>query len=332
MSEGLQAAVARQRILLQGRLASAMARLVEPLRTVWGDRGALEALLERTIADMPSCKYLYALDQAGIQMTANVASDGRLPEQAGRDRSARPYMAEAVAGAAFSLSSAYISRNRRRPSLTAIQRVTAADGALLGYLGADFDLRELPLTRELYQQPDKWVQMKGDPAIRGGLFNQQRVDSLMDGRIDEVLDLVTELVAAHGVFHGKLHFSSSRATLWLIDDPYRFRILDYEDLTDPAIVLAYPRRPYPETANIPLRHVGEVFRTFRELRFMDETIYLRAGSLNIFNGIVGLNFSCDGTHYMAWDEFLGKSVGFWLGTGQSCAQEPVEEEPAPGGG
>jgi hypothetical protein len=31
---------------------------------------------------------------------------------------------------------------------------------------------------------------------------------------------------------------------------------------------------------------------------MDENIDLRSGSLNIYNGIVGLNFSCDGSHYM----------------------------------
>ena len=132
-----------------------------------------------------------------------------------------------------------------------------------------------------------------------------------------MLDLLTELFAVHGVFHGKLHFSSSRATLWFINDPLRYRILDIEDLTDPGIVLTYRRDPYPEDAVIPLEKVGEVFRTFRELRFMDETIYLRAGSLNIFNGMVGLNFSCDGSHYMPWDEFLEKSLGFWLGTGES---------------
>ncbi|MDZ7662276.1 MAG: hypothetical protein U5J94_07790 [Thiohalophilus sp.] len=45
------------------------------------------------------------------------------------------------------------------------------------------------------------MQIKGDPAIRGGLFLQQRAESLMDQRIDEVLPLVTELVEVHGVFH-----------------------------------------------------------------------------------------------------------------------------------
>jgi len=65
----------------------------------------------------------------------------------------------------------------------------------------------------------------------------------MDRRIDEVLDLLIELVVAHGLFHGKLHFSSSRATLWVIDDPLRYRILDIEDLTDPGIVLTYRQWP-----------------------------------------------------------------------------------------
>jgi len=267
-----------------------------------------------SLSTLPSCKYLYVLDERALQLTANVSKRGLLPEQFGRDRSQRPYLAEALAGEPFSLSDAYLSRNARRPSLTAVQRLEDDDGNVMGYLGADFDLRELPLTREIYQQPDQWMQVKGDPAIRSGLFNQQRVESPMDKRINEVLDLLFNLIEMHGVFHGKLHFSSSRATLWFIDDPLRYRILDIEDLTDPGIVLTYTSRPYPEDADIPLDKIKEVFRTFRALRFMDETIYLRAGSLNIYNGMVGLNFSCDGSHYMPWHQLLEKSLDFWLGT------------------
>ena len=321
MSQALREAVARQRLLLQGLLASPLERLARHCAQVWPSREALEQQLTDALPGLPSCKYLYVLDARGHQITANCTRAGLDTVQLGRDRSDRPYLADALAGQRFTLSQAYISRNARRPSLTAVQHIESVRGDLLGYLGADFDLRELPLTRELYQQPDQWVQLKGDPAIRGGLFAQQRVESLMDGRIDAVLDLLVELIAVHGVFHGKLHFSSSRATLWLVDDPYRFRILDIEDLTDPAICLAYPSRPYPADAAIPLERVREVFKTFKALRFMDETIYLRAGSLNIFNGIVGLNFSCDGSHYMPWHEFLKKSLGFWLGTGETCALE-----------
>lgn len=315
MGQALRAAVARQRILLREMLSAPMNRLAHNCTTAWPERVALEECLFKGMNSLPSCKYLYVLDRHASQISANVTTHGLLAEHFGRDRAERPYLREALGGEPFSLSDAYISRNAKRPSLTAVQHIVDGNGALLGYLGADFDLSELPLTREAFKQPEQWMQMKGDPAIRGGLFNQQRVESLMDRRIDEVLDLVTDLVVEHGVFHAKLHFSSSRATLWFIEDPLRYRILDIEDLTDPAIVLTYSTRPYPEDAVIPLAKVGEVLRTFRALRFMDETIYLRAGSLNIYNGMVGLNFSCDGSHYMPWHQLLEKSLGFWLGTG-----------------
>lgn len=323
MSHALQTAIARQRMLLRGRLAGLLERIARRCGEVWPERQAIETRLIAARSTLPSCKYLYVLDVQARQITANIAEQGLLPEHFGRDRSARPYLAEALAGERFSLSPVYLSRNARRPSLTAIQRIEVANGDCLGFLGADFDLRELPLTRELYQAPGQWVQLKGDPAIRGGLFAQQRVESLMDGRVEEVLDLLTELIRAHGVFHGKLHFSSSRATIWTLEDPLRYRILDFEDLADAGICLAYPRRAYPADAAIPEGRISEVFRVFRELRFMDETIYLRSGSLNIFNGMVGLNFSCDGSHYMPWDELLTKRLEFWLGTGEACAAEPA---------
>jgi hypothetical protein len=53
-----------------------------------------------------------------------------------------------------------------------------------------------------------------------------------------------------------------------------------------------------------------ILEQFQLLRFMDENIYLRSGSLNIFNGMVGLNFSCDGSHYMSYREFLEKDIQF----------------------
>ena len=45
---------------------------------------------------------------------------------------------------------------------------------------------------------------------------------------------------------------------------------------------------------------------FKRLRLKDPQIYLRSGSVNIVNGFVGLNFSCDGSHYINFDEFLYK--------------------------
>lgn len=130
-----------------------------------------------------------------------------------------------------------------------------------------------------------------------------------------------ELMTDHGVFHGKLHFSSSRATVWLVDDPYRYRLLDIQALTDPDTCLIYPHVDYPANALVPKDKIRPVLDALRALRFMDETFYLRAGSLNIFNGMVGITFSCDGSHYLPWDEFLSKGYDFWAPDkqgGQSC--------------
>ena len=64
---------------------------------------------------------------------------------------------------------------------------------------------------------------------------------------------------------------------------------------------------------MPQEKVEPILEQFKLLRFADENIYLRSGSINIINGMVGLNFSCDGTHYMPWDEFLQKDLSFWFG-------------------
>lgn len=40
-------------------------------------------------------------------------------------------------------------------------------------------------------------------------------------------------------------------------------MLDYEDLSDPAICLAYPQRAYPEAVAIPTDRVKAVFDQFR---------------------------------------------------------------------
>ncbi|MDQ1363249.1 MAG: hypothetical protein QG652_1110, partial [Pseudomonadota bacterium] len=171
-----------------------------------------------------------------------------------------------------------------------------------------------PHTERKDTEPDVWKQMKGDPAIRSGVFLQRRIESLMDTKLDKVLSIMNELITEHGIFHGKLHFSSNRGTIWRIDDPFVYQILDIDELTNPDICLAYPRRPYPERAIVPPEQVMLVFDMFRKLRFADENVYLRAGSLNIINGMVGLNFSCDGSHYMPFREFLEKNTGFWFGT------------------
>ncbi len=278
------------------------------------DRQKLEVRLRATFPNFKYSKYLYVMDARGIQITSTLLRQGFDASSLNRDRSQRPYMQADFKHTDFFLSEAYISKHNKRPSVTAIHVIKNTDNEIIGYLGVDFDLRELPGTKKLYKENYKWQQIKGDPAIRSGLFAQQRLQSEMDTHIDNVFALMKVLICEHGVFHGKFHFSSSRVTIWLIDDPYNYRLLSMNELNDPDICLAYPRHPYSELATVPEEDIMKIFEYFKQLRFADETIYLRAGSINIINGMISLNFSCDGSHYLPYKEFLEKGMDFWFGT------------------
>jgi len=307
----LQECVTHQRDALANLLREPLALAAQACSRVWPSRAGLNAALIQALTTVPACKYLYALDTHAVQLSDNISHEGLIDTDYGRERADRPYMREAVPSQGFLLSQAYISLRVKRPSLTAIQIVRDDDGQVLGFVGADFDLRDLPITGKLYDEPTYWRQIKGDPSIRSSVFQQSRTESQLDLNIDTVLGVMVELMADRGVFHGKLHFSSSRATIWLIEDPFRYRLLDFDALKDPDTCLIYPHCPYPADALIPKDKIEQVFDGLRALRFMDETFYLRAGSLNIFNGMVGLTFSCDGSHYLPWDEFLSKGYDFW---------------------
>lgn len=309
----LQKTVKKQRQALKELLAESMAEVARACATRMDDRPALENILADEMLKAEYCKYLWVLDKTGRQVTESITRTGTTSGQIGRDRIARPYLQRALKGENYYLSEAYISRNRKRPSLTAVKLIHDENDHVCGYLGADFDLRELPHTADQYEYEKNWQQVKGDPAIRSGLFSQQRVESAMDAQIDDVLSLVEELILDKGVFHAKLHFSSSRATFWRVENPYVYQILNIAELTDPDICLAYPHHEYFEKAIVKPENIAKVFQQFKALRFADENIYLRAASLNVVNGMVGLNFSCDGSHYMDHEEFLEKSMAFWYG-------------------
>ncbi len=308
----LQKRIRRQRAHLYNMLIDPMQRAASRVSKAWDNREALDERLLDSMAKIPYVTFTYALDAEARQISSNASEHGLLAEDFGRDRSTRPYMTSLDPSEDMNLSEAYISLRADRPSVTAIQKVYRNDEHI-GYLGADFDLRTLPITKDIYQDPSRWRQIKGDPAIRSHVFEQCRVQSRMDEQIDLILPVVEELVTENGVFHLKLHFSSSRATVWTLDDPYRYQVIEFDDLVDPDICLAFPHRDYPKDAVVPEQSIRPICETFKHLRFADETIYLRAGSVNIFNGIVGLNFSCDGSHYIPFDQFLAKDSEFWEG-------------------
>lgn len=294
-------------------LSQSISEVATACTAIMHDRSALEDLLSNEMRKAEYCKYVWVLDKTGLQLTDNIKRTGIKRGQVGRDRAARPYLQRAFKGKDYYLSDAYISRNRKRPSITSVKTIYDSDGEVCGYLGADFDLRELPHTADEINDEKNWRQIKGDPAIRSGLFTQQRVKSAMDAQIDKVLSVMKELMLAHGVFHAKFHFSSSRATLWRVDDPFDYQILNIDELSDPDICLAFRHQKKSKKTTVNAENTNKVFQQFKDLRFADENIYLRSASLNNINGMVGLNFSCDGSHYMHHKEFLDKNLSFWFG-------------------
>jgi len=312
MKKDWKEAVHRQRVALAERLSFPLANLAANCELVWGDREALDKVLLDGFSTVPNGLYLYVVDTNGIQISDNVSAEGLIRSHFGRDRSSRPYMREAVPSWGFLLSEAYLSLRANRPSITALQLVRRGD-QVLGYLGVDFDLRDLPVTSELYEESGEWRQIKGDPAIRSSVFLQSRIENPMDRVIDVACAIIEELITERGMFQTVIHFSSSRATAWFMSDPYRYRILDADALAHPDMCLLYPAHAYPADALIPRDRIISIMEVMKKLRLTDETFYLRSASINIFNGMISLTFSCDGSHYMSWQEFLDKDDSFWFG-------------------
>ncbi len=323
----IKESVNHQRNGLKKLLGNSLLEISHELSPLLDSPSALNEYLRKVFDRLPFCKYAYVLDVEGVQLSGTVFHEGMNTVDTGRDRSQRPYLNAFLikdgddvvfnedSKVDFHLSTAYISKNRKRPSITALQVIRNESDQPVGFLGVDYDLRELPPADEIYEEPRQYRQIKGDPAIRSGLFLQQRVESPMDTQLDSIMSILEELMLGHGVYHCQIHYSSSRVTVWHVDDPFVYRILTMDELSDMSICLAYPRRPFLDRAIVPKADIMKIFKQFSALRFADRTIYLRSGSLNLVNGLIGLNFSCDGTHYLVHDEFLKKGLNFWFGTG-----------------
>lgn len=159
--------------------------------------------------------------------------------------------------------------------------------------------------------PRKWLQVKGDPSVRAFLFEQSRVESMFDSELDRVHEVVRLLLSRKGAFHVKVHYSSSQLTCWFCDDAYRYRVYVREEVLDPGFI--------DQFRDVSMEHLQPVIDAedlctilleFKRLRTTDETIYLRNGSINRINGMIGMTFSCDGAHYIDHKTFFEKLETF----------------------
>jgi len=317
----LEKSISKQRSFIEGLLIDPLSKLAGICAENWNDREKLDQELKNYLQVKIDhrCRLLYAIDRKGVQYSSNISDDIVDDAIIGQDLSNRPYLKSIDTGSETQLllSDVYIDKQTRKPCITVLHHIKLKD-EVIGYIAADFGLKDLPLKNVNEVQLHEWRQIKGDPSIRGTLFQQTRVRSAMDEHINEVLDVVESLMTEQGIFHAKLHFSSSRATLWSYSDPYRYRLHVLDEIINPKVCLVYEKIPYPGQAVVSAGMIHNVLKAFKLLREADETIYLRAASLNIMNGLVGLNFSCDGSHYMPANEFLDKDLKFWFGEEAVC--------------
>jgi len=156
--------------------------------------------------------------------------------------------------------------------------------------------------------PLSWLQIKGDPSIRERVFDQTRRTSEFDRQIDRILNIVERLFTEKGVFHVIVHFSSNQLTCWFLNDPFRYKVFVGGSVLDDGFVDSLPHKSPWIGTSVDSSVLHAILQEFKRLRLRDEHLYLRNGSLNIINGMVGLSFSCDGTHYIAADDFQRLSI------------------------
>lgn len=159
--------------------------------------------------------------------------------------------------------------------------------------------------------PYRWLQVKGDPSVRKFLFSQSRMVSLFDEHIDQVHRIARSLMTEKGAFHIKCHYSSSQLTCWFYDDPFNYRVYLKEEVLEAGFLNSFPSLSYEgRQPRIESDRLVPIFEEFKRLRTSDEQIYLRSASLNRINGMIGMNFSCDGSHYIDHVEFFRRLKEF----------------------
>lgn len=310
----LKQIITEKKRALEDRTAAPLRQLAERAAGVWDQPDRLDTLLQEGIGQLPHCRLIFAVNTRGTLISSNVENNGLDTQWRGTELFGRPFLDSNLPYSGLTISHVYTSRHTLQPTLTVMHAVRR-DDEILGFIAADFNVDDLPAmpSSSADLSPAAWQQYKGDPAIRGTVFLQERTPSAMDKVLDEAMDIITELMQHHGVFHCKIHFSSSRVSFWSVDDPYEYTIHTIDELIDPDVCLAYPRRPRFERIQVSNGDIARILDLFKALRNADDTIYLRSSSLNLINGMVGLTFSCDGSHYLHYREFLAMDTGFWFG-------------------
>ncbi|MBT7314850.1 MAG: hypothetical protein HN848_04970, partial [Thiotrichales bacterium] len=277
MDKILSETIKLQRKLLIQFLSPIMKNLAQECAVLWDQSPKMSKNLEKQLQPWATVSFgqrLYTVTPDAnlygeIASSSNYLFEVNSNEQEGMEKLLLiPYLAK-VESSQLKLTEVYLGRVLHKSCITAIQAITIK-GVVVGYLVADFELRKLPQEERAFFPKYTWRQIKGDPAIRKQLFQQKFIPGAIDQYIDDVLNILDELLIERGVFRVSLHFPSSRATLWVTEDPYDEHTHVLQEILDPSICLAYPKRDYPDGAKVTTDMVRPILNRFRELRYADD--------------------------------------------------------------
>jgi hypothetical protein len=288
----------------------------------WHEQDAVTQYLLESLCRLPHCQLMYVIKTDGRQLTGNVTRNGIDNSWSGQDLSKRPYFTGNLPFRGMILSAAYLSQRSMQPCITAVQAINF-NGELLGFLAADFHLKDLPIINTSTLQRMHMQNSQHHPS-KGSRLQKKRA-SEVDSNIDYLIYALSTLMQEHGVFHCKLHFDSERCNLWASQDPLNYQLHTIDELMSSELFDRYPATDFCERSVVTPDQIPTIFAQLKALRQADDNTYLHSGSLNIVNGLVGLTFSHDEPQYLSVEEFLNNDLGYWLNKDQYIKEHIIEK-------
>lgn len=302
--------VSHKKKFLASLLKAPLEQLGEKCLTVWDQADILSATLQESLCKLPHCQLLYAINLEGRQVCANISRNGNDDRWRGQDLSLRPYLQGNLPFKGLVLSAAYLSQRSMQPCITALQAIRN-DHGLLGFIAADFHLKDLPVVSISPLKHAQWQQQRNPSDRQYTLSSMPSQQSALDENIDYLIYVMTTLMQEHGIFYCTLNFTNAMSALWSRQDPCIYRVYSVAELMKAELFHNYPRQDYDNLA-VEAEKIPLVLAQLKALRVADDTIYLQSGSLNIINRMVELTFSNGESQFMHIDEFLNRDLAYWV--------------------
>lgn len=316
--------VSSKKKFLSSLIKAPMTQIEHQSALLWSDCAELTEYLADSLCRLPHCQLLYAINPNGTQYTGNITRYGIDESWQNQDLSERPYMSANLPYRGLILSAAYLSQRSMQPCMTVVQAINIR-GQLLGFIAADFHLKDLPIMNTSTLQRMHSQNSRHHPVSGVDTKHGRAANSAADTNIDYLIYALSTMMQEHGIFHSQIHFNSDCCHLWSENDSHQYHLHSISQIMSSELLSKYPARDYHSRNCVALEKIPLVFAQFKAIRQADDRIYLRSGSLNLVNGLVGLSFSCDGSHYLPVDDFLNHDLGYWLNQNQ-MDEYPVLEQ------